>query len=241
MGGPIGSSGGGTCLLAGTTRTHSSETLERSIALNLWPGDNRVNSEKVTLDTHNSCYTVQRRLTPSEAFVKMSARSTLVGAALASAVFSAVSAEAQATRTKDSTAAQSQKGSADLIVKEQLASRTFSNAYAAIEALRGNWLRARNLNPASGAVMNPASGSSSSSTGSSSASPTMQSMPREATGIQVYIDGARVGGLEALKSIPVQSIYSMRRISGTDAQARFGIGHSDGVIFVATGPDKGGG
>lgn len=238
MGGPIGSSGGGTCLLAGTTRTHSNETLERSIALNLWPGDNRVNSEKVTLDTHNSCYTVQRRLTPSEAFVKMSARSTLVGAALASAVFSAASAEAQATKTKDSTGAQSLKGSADLIVKEQLASRTFSNAYAAIEALRGNWLRVRNLNPPPGTVINPVGGSAASQ---GSASPAMQSMPREASGIQVYVDGVRAGGLEVLKSIPVQSIYSMRRISGTDAQARFGIGHSDGVIFVATGPDKGGG
>lgn len=152
------------------------------------------------------------------------------------AVMTASTLAAQAAVVRDTTKSHVLKPSADLITQEQLASRTFSNAYAAIEALHSNWLRARNLNPASGSVVNPATATSS----GASASPAMQPMPREASGIKVYIDGVRAGNLDALKAIPIATIYSMRRISGTDAQARFGIGHSDGVIFVATGPDKGG-
>ena len=168
----------------------------------------------------------------------MCARITVVGALLVTA---AVSAEAQATKVKDSTKAHTLKASQDLIIQEQLQSRTFPNAYAAIEALHSNWLRVRNLNPTSGAIMNPAAGTSTSTSQASGASPTQQNMPRQAVGIQVYLDGVRAGGLDALKSIPVATIYTIRRISGIDAQGRFGIGHSDGVIFVATGPDKGGG
>lgn len=143
-------------------------------------------------------------------------------------------AEAQVGKAIRDTAPPPLKASADLIVQEQLKSRTFPNAFAAIEALRGNWLRQRNMNPAPGTVMNPQSGAGR----QTDASPAQQGLPREASGIQVYIDGTRAGGIEALKAIPIASIYSIRRISGTQAQARFGIGHSDGVIYVATGPDK---
>lgn len=154
------------------------------------------------------------------------------------AVMSASTLAAQATVVSEPTKPHVLKPSADLITQEQLTSRTFSNAYAAIEALHSNWLRARNLNPESGAVINPQT--SSSGSGGAGGSPTTQAMPREASGIKVYIDGVRAGGIDVLKTIPIATVYSMRRINGTAAQARFGIGHSDGVIFVATGPDKGG-
>jgi hypothetical protein len=155
----------------------------------------------------------------------------------AATVCGTTAASAQEAKAKDSTVAKPLKPSADLITQEQLRSRTFPNAYAAVEALRSNWLRVRNQNPAPGSVINPPAGSA---TSQGSASPAMQGLPREASGIQVYIDGVRAGGIETLKGIPIANVFSIRRISGTDAQARFGIGHGDGVLFVATGPDKGG-
>lgn len=154
------------------------------------------------------------------------------------AVMSATSLAAQAAVVRDTTKPHVLKPGADLITQEQLTSRTFSNAYAAIEALHSNWLRTRNLNPEAGAVINPQT--SSAGSGGAGGAPTMQPLPREASGIKVYVDGVRAGGIDALKTIPIATVYSMRRINGTAAQARFGIGHSDGVIFVATGPDKGG-
>lgn len=167
----------------------------------------------------------------------MSARITVGTAMLVAAV---CSANAQALKPVDSTKVHPLKASQDLIIQEQLQSRTFPNAYAAIEALHSNWLRARNLNPTSGSIINPAAGTTSSATSpaAAAAAAAAQNLPRQATGIQVYLDGVRAGGLDALKTIPVATIYSIRRISGIDAQGRFGIGHSDGVIYVATGPDK---
>lgn len=143
---------------------------------------------------------------------------------------------------RDTTTPKPTRPSADLITLEQVQSRTFPNAYAAVEALHSNWLRARNLNPPSGTVINPGvAATSSGSTTASAAQPGSSGMPRDAVGIQVYLDGTRVGGIDALKAIPIANVFSILRISGTDAQARFGIGHSDGVIYVSSGPNKGGG
>lgn len=167
--------------------------------------------------------------------MRTSARLTLLGALLVSGAASVPAAHAQIVTVRDTGEARPEKPSADLIVQEQLRSRTFPNAYTAIEALRGNWLRIRNLNPATGSVINPVGGATGSSGG---AAPQVQNMPRDNAGIQVYIDGVRAGGLEALRAIPVATIYSIRRISGTAAQARFGIGHSDGVIYVSSAPGK---
>ena len=150
------------------------------------------------------------------------------------------SADAQATRA-ESPPPKPPKPTADLITAEQLKSRTFPDAFSAIEALHGNWLRARNLNPPSGSTINPAAsdpgrtGSAPPPTGLGAGG---TGMPRDAAGIQVYLDGTRLGGIETLKGIPVITIYTIRRINGTDAQARFGIGHSDGVLYIATGPNK---
>ena len=57
-------------------------------------------------------------------------------------------------------------------------------------------------------------------------------------GIQVYVDGTRVGGVDALRRLPTMTIFSIRRYTGTEAQTRFGVGHSNGVIAVTTGSDK---
>jgi hypothetical protein len=167
-------------------------------------------------------------------------RSLMVGAVLLSLAASVTPLDAQAiVETKP---AKPQKPTQDLITAEQLKSRTFPDAYQAIEALRGSWLRPRNLNPPSGALVNPGATGDPSRTGSAPPASGLGAggtgMPRDAAGIQVYLDGTRLGGIETLKGVPVVTVYSIRRINGTDAQARFGIGHSDGVIYIATGPNK---
>ena len=168
-------------------------------------------------------------------------RSVLVGTVMLSLIVSVARVDAQAV-VETTKPAKPPKPSSDLITQEQLKSRTFPDVYQAIEALRGHWLRARNLNPPGGSLVNGGATGDPSRTGSAPPQTGMGAggtgMPRDAAGIQVYLDGTRLGGIETLKGLPVVTVYSIRRIIGTDAQARYGIGHSDGVLFIATGPDK---
>jgi hypothetical protein len=125
-----------------------------------------------------------------------------------------------------------ERPSADLITREQIDGVKTANLYDAIEALRSNWLRERIPAP-----VNRAS-STKDTTGKAQYStdydPSGRSVPGANGGIQVYIDGTRVGGLAELKNIRPADVYSIRRINGIDAQARYGIGHSAGVIYVST-------
>lgn len=92
------------------------------------------------------------------------------------------------------------------------------NAYILIEALHSNWMRERGVRPQPARAV--AVGA--------------RSVAGENGGIQVYLDGHRMGGTEVLRGIPSGTVYSIRRINGVQAQARFGVGHSEGAILVAT-------
>ena len=59
-------------------------------------------------------------------------------------------------------------------------------------------------------------------------------MPGENGGIQVYFDGTRMDDIDQLKNIRPSDVYSIRRINGVEWQARFGIGHSGGVLYVSS-------
>jgi hypothetical protein len=50
----------------------------------------------------------------------------------------------------------------------------------------------------------------------------------------VYVGGIRVGGIEALNNIVASTIGEIRRLDPTEATIRFGSGHADGAILVAT-------
>jgi hypothetical protein len=50
--------------------------------------------------------------------------------------------------------------------------------------------------------------------------------------VMVYIDGTKVGGVQELKRIPAQDVREIRFLSGSDAQQRYGVGHSAGAIQV---------
>jgi hypothetical protein len=48
----------------------------------------------------------------------------------------------------------------------------------------------------------------------------------------VYLDGVRIGGIEAPASIPTSSVASIRLLSATAATFRWGIGNENGAIAV---------
>ena len=48
----------------------------------------------------------------------------------------------------------------------------------------------------------------------------------------VYVDGARVGGLEALRLIPLRNVSAIRLVKPLDAVTAFGRGHGGGALMV---------
>jgi hypothetical protein len=52
--------------------------------------------------------------------------------------------------------------------------------------------------------------------------------------IVVYVDNVALGGPESLKSIDVQSVQSVRFLTASEAQMRYGVGHMHGAIVVTT-------
>lgn len=78
-------------------------------------------------------------------------------------------------------------------------------AYTLLEALHSNWMRERGVRPQPARAV--AAGA--------------RSVAGENGAIQVYLDGHRMGGPEVLRGIPSGSVYSIRRINGVQAQARF--------------------
>jgi hypothetical protein len=124
-----------------------------------------------------------------------------------------------------------ERPSSDLITREQIDGVRSSNLYDVVEALHSNWLNERMPVPRDRATTKQDTTGKAQYTADYSAG---RSMPGQAGGIQVYFDGTRVGGLSELKNIRPGDVYNVRRINGIDAQARFGIGHSAGVIYVSS-------
>ena len=55
------------------------------------------------------------------------------------------------------------------------------------------------------------------------------------SGVVVYVDGMRRGGVEELREIPLDIVVWVGHFSGPEASVRWGAGHSHGAIYVATG------
>lgn len=53
-------------------------------------------------------------------------------------------------------------------------------------------------------------------------------------GIMVYIDGARIGKLDALHGVQARHLASAQWLSAGEATRRFGMGHPDGAILLTT-------
>jgi hypothetical protein len=136
----------------------------------------------------------------------------------------------QPARAQDSSKVQ--RPTSELITREQIVEAKANNLHQVIEQLHSNWLVSRM--PAPGNRANVKVDTSGRAQYTTDVLPGGRSNPGENGGIQVYLDGNRVGGIDELKSIRAGDVYSIRRINGVDAQARFGIGHGSGVIFVST-------
>ena len=125
-----------------------------------------------------------------------------------------------------------ERPTSELITREQIEGVKSSNLLEVIEALHSNWLRQRMLTPGDRASVRQDTTGKAQYTSDNNGSG--RSMPGENGGIQVYFDGTRMGGVDQLKNIRPSDVYSIRRINGVDAQARFGIGHTGGVLYVSS-------
>lgn len=102
---------------------------------------------------------------------------------------------------------QTQHGDANRITHEQLVSTGASDAYEAIRQLRPSFLR-----PHGNATI------------------------RDPHGVLpvIYVDDARLGGIENLRDIAIVHVQEIRYIDAIEATTRFGQGHTGGAILVIT-------
>jgi hypothetical protein len=92
-----------------------------------------------------------------------------------------------------------------VITREQMLGGNFTNAYDAVSALHSIWLRPRGVD--------------------SFVVPSI---------VWVYVDGIRVGGVDALQSIQPRLVNTIRFYDGASATSRWGVDNGAGVIHVST-------
>jgi hypothetical protein len=93
----------------------------------------------------------------------------------------------------------------DVITAEQISAASASDAYQIVQSMRPMWLRKRGS----------------------------QNIRNEGD-IVVYYDNARMGGPAALRGISPTAITSIRFFDAAEANFRWGMGHTHGVILVLT-------
>jgi len=184
----------------------------------------------------------------------------LIGLAMVSLAGSAAAQESAPAPTDSvrplpdsAKAARPPRRRSDTIYRDQIQNQSFATAFDVVESLKNNWMVRRpsmtvSRSPSASADTSsiPRSGGGTSTTVSGNPNATMQapmstpdrSLPGMDGGIQVYLDGARMGGVEQLRNIPAGMIYYIRRFDPIDAQARLGIGHTAGAIVVSTRPEQ---
>jgi len=96
-----------------------------------------------------------------------------------------------------------------VLTQDDLVDHQYENVLEAVQTLRSNWLNDRG--------------------------PDSFAAPSH---IWVYIDNTRVGDVQSLAAISTRYVSSIRKVNGIDATARWGIGHSAGVIAVMTWPPQ---
>jgi hypothetical protein len=91
------------------------------------------------------------------------------------------------------------------LTREEMLEAHFTNVYDAVASLRPAWLTVR---------------------GTDSFGQTSQ--------VWVYFDQTRLGGVDELGSVMVNSVVWVRHYNGVDATMRWGVGHSAGVILISS-------
>lgn len=96
-----------------------------------------------------------------------------------------------------------------VILRDELRKTAYTNAFDAVSQLRQSWLTAARQR---------------------------SSTEREAAGaagvIVVYLDGTRLGGLDALRQLPLGDVEAIEYLDAREATNRYGTGHPAGAITV---------
>jgi hypothetical protein len=93
----------------------------------------------------------------------------------------------------------------NLLTRQEMLDRNFVNVYDAVEALRNQWLLVRGFNSF-----------------------------EKPSQVWVYMDNVRLGDVESLRGVAVNTIRSVRHLGPNEATARWGVGHTAGAILVET-------
>lgn len=104
-----------------------------------------------------------------------------------------------------STGAPGSQGRGNTITSEQMIAANSQNAYDAVQKLRPSWFSLR---------------------GPESITNSAPDVP------SVFLGGNRIGDIEALRNIRPEDVTEIRYYDAGEASARFGMGHSRGVIEV---------
>lgn len=91
------------------------------------------------------------------------------------------------------------------ITADEIAETNAHTAYDVVSRLRATWLRPRGI-----------------------------SSLAFRSGVRVYLDGMRIGGVAELRQISANSIRSVQYLDGVEATLRFGTGNGDGAIVLTT-------
>jgi hypothetical protein len=97
------------------------------------------------------------------------------------------------------------RGDRNTLTQQDLGETHFLSAYEAVESLRSTWLQPRGPD-------------------------SFQTPSR----VWVYLDNTRLGDIETLRGIHPSTILSIQHFDANGATARWGVGHSAGVIYITT-------
>ena len=95
----------------------------------------------------------------------------------------------------------------NVITQDQMQKRHFPTVFDAVQAIHANWLTEKGTDSFT-----------------------------KPTPVLVYLDDMKVGTVESLRAIRPEEISFVQYIDGVAASARWGMGHSQGVIFVSSRP-----
>jgi hypothetical protein len=108
-------------------------------------------------------------------------------------------------RTAPADSVMPHSGGADLITRVEIDRGQWRNVYELVRNLRPRWIRARGVTH----------------------------LPGQVGGVQVYVDGTRLGGVHLLKDLPTAAIQNVTWVDPISAAGRWGLNHGDGVIEVS--------
>ena len=138
----------------------------------------------------------------------MRSERTLIALA-AFALFGVACASGSGSSASTATQASAARGatvpSRYVVTEQELVQVGDRSAYEALQQLRPSFLRSRDPQTTSNPIPKP---------------------------VDVYVDGGRAGGVEALQNIRASTVKELRFYEPQDANTKFGTGHNGGVIAV---------